>query len=303
MVFAVGWRLLARGFYREKPGGSSLWAHYGIMLAKKIGLVGAGRMSTALASGFVRAKLLSPEAIIASDPSEAARAAFGREVPGARVVAENAAVVADADVVWLAVKPQQMRAALAEIRDWLRFDALVVSIAAGVPLARLAAGLATGQRIIRVMPNTPCLIGQGASAYSRGEHGTTEDGKLVAKLLSAVGFAVEVPEELLDAVTGLSGSGPAFVYSMIEALGQGGEAAGLPGELAKELAARTVAGSAAMVLETGETPAVLRDRVTSPGGTTLAGLAVLNERRFHDAVSSAVQAAAARSIELGKSTD
>ena len=274
-----------------------------MMLAKKIGLVGAGRMSTALASGFVRAKLLSPQAIIASDPSEAARATFGREVPGARVVGENAEVVEDADVVWLAVKPQQMRTALAEIREALSSDALVVSIAAGLPLKRLAAGLAAGQRIVRVMPNTPCLVGQGASAYSLGEHATAEDGNLVAKLLSAVGFAVEVPEELLDAVTGLSGSGPAFVYSMIEALAQGGQQAGLPAELANELASRTVAGAAAMVLETGETPAVLRERVTSPGGTTLAGLAVLKERSFYDAVSSAVQAAAARSIELGRSTD
>jgi pyrroline-5-carboxylate reductase len=152
------------------------------------------------------------------------------------------------------------------------------------------------------MPNTPCLIGQGASCYSLGEHATPEDGRLVARLFSAVGVAFEVPESMLDAVTGLSGSGPAFVYSMIEALAQGGTAAGLPAELASDLAARTAAGAAQMVLSTGETPATLRDRVTSPGGTTLAGLAVLKERGFTDAVAAAVTAASRRSVELGQST-
>jgi pyrroline-5-carboxylate reductase len=151
------------------------------------------------------------------------------------------------------------------------------------------------------MPNTPALIGQGASAYSLGEFASPADGDLVAKLLSAVGVAFKVPETLLDAVTGLSGSGPAFVYSMIEALARGGMAAGMPAELASELAARTVSGAAQMVLVTGEAPAVLRDRVTSPGGTTLAGLAVLQERRFGDAVEAAVVAATKRSAELGQS--
>jgi pyrroline-5-carboxylate reductase len=160
--------------------------------------------------------------------------------------------------------------------------------------------LPEAQRIVRVMPNTPCLIGKGASGYSLGEHATVHDGKLVASLLSAVGVAYEVPEELLDAVTGLSGSGPAFVYSMIEALAAGGVAAGLPPELAAELAARTVAGAAEMVLQTGESPSALRDRVKSPGGTTVAGLAVLDEHGFSDALSQAVAAAARRSAELGR---
>jgi pyrroline-5-carboxylate reductase len=150
------------------------------------------------------------------------------------------------------------------------------------------------------MPNTPCLIGKGASGFSLGRHATKSDGELVASLLSAVGAAFEVPENLLDAVTGLSGSGPAFVYSMIEALALGGTSAGLPPQLAAELAARTVAGAAEMVIQTGETPAVLRERVRSPGGTTVAGLAVLDERGFSDAVADAVTTAARRSIELGK---
>jgi pyrroline-5-carboxylate reductase len=272
------------------------------MLTTKIGLIGAGRMATALARGFVRAQMVRPEAILASDPSDAARDSFARQVPGATVVAENRPVASQADVVLLAVKPQMMSAALFEIRDVIRPASLVVSIAAGVTLKRLAAGLPAGQRIIRVMPNTPCLIGEGTSAYSLGESATTSDGRLVNELLSAVGSAREVPEAMLDAVTGLSGSGPAFVYSMIEALAAGGEAAGLPDELACEMAARTVAGAAQMVIQTGETPSVLRDRVTSPGGTTLAGLAVLLERGFDDAVSAAVVAAAKRSRELGQSS-
>jgi len=282
---------------------STTYRYRAAMLATKIGLIGAGRMATALARGFVQASLLAPEAIRASDPNQAARDAFARQVPGAEVLTENAAVAAWADVVLLAVKPQQMSAALAEIRGVLAPGSLVVSIAAGVPLERLAAGLPSGQRIIRVMPNTPCLIGQGASAFSRGEHAMADDGRLVAELLGAVGFAVEVPESMLDAVTGLSGSGPAFVYSMIEALAQGGARAGLPAELAAELAARTVAGAAQMVLQTGDTPAVLRERVTSPGGTTLAGLAMLEERGFGEAVMSAVTAATDRSKELGQATD
>jgi pyrroline-5-carboxylate reductase len=270
------------------------------MLAIKIGLIGAGRMATALGRGFVNAKLVAASALTASDPSDAAREAFGREVPGAKVVAENSNVFAACDVAILAVKPQLMKQVLAEVREVLRADALVVSIAAGITIDAVAAGLQTNQRIVRVMPNTPCLIGRGASGYSLGPHATAEDGKLVAQLLSAVGVAYEVPEQQLDAVTGLSGSGPAFVYTMIEALAEGGREAGLPAELASALAVQTAVGAAEMVLTTGETPAVLRDRVTSPGGTTLAGLKAMEENGFKPAVISAVVAATRRSIELGQ---
>jgi pyrroline-5-carboxylate reductase len=272
------------------------------MLAIRIGLMGAGRMATALARGLVRAKMVPASAIVASDPSLEAQQAFSREVPGAVVEANIASQVGQSDVVFLAVKPQQIGAALDALRGTIRTDALVVSIAAGVTIQRMADALPAGQRIVRVMPNTPCLIGKGASGYSLGEHAKPADGKLVADLLSAVGAAFEVPESSLDAVTGLSGSGPAFVYSMIEALAAGGVAAGLPQELAAELAARTAAGAAEMVLQTGETPAVLRERVTSPGGTTLAGLAVLTERGFGDAIVAAVEAATKQSAELGRAT-
>jgi pyrroline-5-carboxylate reductase len=251
---------------------------------------------------LVRAELVPAGAIIACDPSPDARKAFASEIPGAMVDGAKAADVGRADVVILAVKPQSMTEALASIRSAIGNNALVVSIAAGVTLARLEGALPQGQRVVRVMPNTPCLIGRGASGLALGTQATKADAKLVASLLSAVGVAFEMPEKLLDAVTGLSGSGPAFVYSMIEALAAGGVAEGMSPELAGELAARTVAGAAEMVLQTGETPAVLRDRVTSPGGTTLAGLSVLRERGFSEAVSEAVKAATRRSIELGQST-
>jgi pyrroline-5-carboxylate reductase len=257
-------------------------------------------MATALARGFVQATLVEPRALVASDPSESARKQFAAEVAGAKIVAENSDVVSQADIVILAVKPQQMCDVLAGIRDAIRGDALIVSIAAGVTLARLAAGLPPGQRIVRVMPNTPCLIGRGASAYSLGTSATEDDGSLVGQLLSAVGVAHQVPEEQLDAVTGLSGSGPAFAYTMIEVLSEGGVRMGLPAALAADLAARTVAGAAEMVLASGEAPNVLRDRVTSPGGTTLAGLKALEEGGFQAAVVAAVTAATRRSAELGK---
>ncbi len=272
------------------------------MLAIKIGLVGAGRMATALGRGFVGAKLVPATALLASDPSDAARAAFSSEMPGAQVVAENGHELATCGVVILAVKPQSMNAVLAEVCKVIHPNALVVSIAAGVTLAGLASGLAKDQRVIRVMPNTPCLIGRGASAYSLGPTATADDGQLVSQLLSAVGVAYEVPEGQLDAVTGLSGSGPAFVYTMVESLTEAGIDCGLPAELAASLATHTVAGAAEMVLATGETPAVLRDRVTSPGGTTLAGLKALEENAFQKTICAAVRAATRRSVELGKST-
>jgi pyrroline-5-carboxylate reductase len=272
------------------------------MQSLRLGFMGAGRMATALARGLVSAGRVPGGSIVACDPSDDARNAFAREVPDAVAALGNAADVAKANVVILAVKPQQMMDAMAAIRGAIGSETCVISIAAGVTLERLEAGLPAGQRIVRVMPNTPCLIGRGASGFARGKHATKSDAQLVVEILSAVGAAYEVPEKLLDAVTGLSGSGPAFVYSMIEAMAEGGAAEGLQPELALELAARTVAGAAEMVLRTGETPAVLRDRVTSPGGTTVAGLGVLRERGFNDTVSEAVRAATRRSAELGKST-
>jgi pyrroline-5-carboxylate reductase len=266
-----------------------------------LGFIGAGRMATALAMGCIRSGLAPPQRVLASDPAQAARANFGREIPGARLVVDNAAVLAGAETIMLAVKPQMMSSVLAEIRPHVTAKHFLISIAAGVTLSRLAQELPAGTRLIRVMPNTPCLIGMGASCYSRGASATAEDAALVNQLLTSVGQAFEVDEKQLDAVTGLSGSGPAFIYTAIEALAAGGESMGLPPKLALELAAQTAAGAAAMVLQTGQSPAELRNQVTSPGGTTLAGLQALNDRDGATAFRAAVEAATRRSIELGQS--
>ena len=264
-----------------------------------IGFLGAGKMATALAKGFVQAGLVTGKQIIASDLYEGARAAFAQEV-GAKVTASNADVVKFAQILILAVKPDQVAGVLAEIRASFTPDHLLVSIAAGVPLAKLEAGLSANAKIVRVMPNTPALVGASASAYAPGKTATPADAALVQKLLSAVGVAYPVKESLLDAVTGLSGSGPAYVYLFIEALSDGGVAAGLPRDVATKLAAQTVLGAAKMVLETGQHPGALKDQVTSPGGTTIEGLHELEKGRLRGTVMSAVRAATEKSKKLGQ---
>jgi pyrroline-5-carboxylate reductase len=268
------------------------------MLDKRIALIGAGQMATALGQGLVRAGLVRAEALLASDPSAEARQRFAAAT-GGRTSGDNLEAARHADVLILAVKPQQVARVLAEIRGAVRPGQLVVSIAAGVRLAVLAQGLGPQARMVRVMPNTPCLVGRGACGYCLGGGATAEDGRLVRELLQAVGIAVEVEEKLLDAVTGLSGSGPAFVYVIIEALSDGGVRMGLPRPIATALAAQTVLGAAEMVLSTGEHPGVLKDRVASPGGTTIAGLAALEALGLRAALMAAVEAATRRAVELG----
>lgn len=268
------------------------------MQKQRIGFIGAGQMARALAAGFVKAELTPPERIVAADPLPAARDAFEQAVPGSRMLADNASVAREADVVFVATKPQQIVEALAPLAE-ATADKLVISIAAGVKLARLDASLPQA-RLVRVMPNMPCLVGQSASAYCLGPRTKDDDGRLVETLLSAVGLAMAVDESLLDAVTGLSGSGPAFAFVIIEALADGGVRMGLKRDVALALAAQTVRGAAQMVLETGEHPAVLKDRVASPGGTTIAGLEALEAGRLRGTLIAAVEAATRRSIELGK---
>jgi pyrroline-5-carboxylate reductase len=264
-----------------------------------IGFLGAGQMATALARGWLAAGLTSPERVRASDPIAAARDNFTAQTR-VRAGANNVEVVGVSELLILAVKPQSMAGLLAELRPHLSLRQLVVSIAAGVTLRQLADGLGPKCRLVRVMPNAPCLIGASASGYSAGEAATEDDLKLVDRLLNAVGRAFRLPEHLLDAVTGLSGSGPAYVCLMIEALSDGGVKVGLPRDVATALAAQTVLGSARMVLETGEHPSVLKDKVTSPGGTTIAGLHALERGGFRAAVIDAVEAATRRATELGK---
>jgi pyrroline-5-carboxylate reductase len=264
----------------------------------RIGFLGAGRMATALGRGWLAAGLVTPDRLLASDPVPQARSTFLKEA-GGRAGADNREVVAGSDLLVLAVKPQTMAALLAEIRPHVTPRHLVVSIAAGITLRQLADGLGSDRRLVRVMPNTPCLIGASASGYSPGEAATADDVALVDRLLNAVGRAFRLPESLLDAVTGLSGSGPAFVYVMIEALSDGGVRVGLPRDVATVLAAQTVLGAARMVLETGTHPGALKDMVASPGGTTIAGLHALERGGLRGALMDAVEAATRRSRELG----
>lgn len=265
----------------------------------KIGFVGAGRMATALAKGMVASGFAAAERIAACDVVPAAIDAFARETGGVRQ-ASNVALARDAQVLVLAVKPQQADAVGAELKDAVTADHLIISIMAGVTLAKLAALFPKATRIVRVMPNTPALVGCGASGYAMGAGATEKDVAFVEGLLSTVGIAVRLPEHLLDAVTGLSGSGPAYAFQIIEALSDGGVRAGLPRDVATRLAAQTLLGSAKMVLETGQHPAALKDAVTSPGGTTIAGLAEMESGGVRAALINAVTAATARSKELGK---
>ena len=263
-----------------------------------IGFLGAGKMATALARGFIRAEIVFPKEIIASDLSEAARAAF-TDKTGAQTTASSADVIKFAQVLILAVKPDQVAGVLGELRGNFTNEHLLISIAAGVTLAKMEAALPAGARVIRVMPNTPALVGEAAAAFALGKSATAADGDLAKKLLSAVGIAFQVKESLLDAVTGLSGSGPAYVYQFIEALSDGGVAAGLPRDIATRLAAQTVLGAARMVLETGQHPGALKDQVTSPGGTTIEGLHELEKGKLRGTVMSAVRAATEKSKKLG----
>ena len=260
------------------------------------GFLGAGKMATALIRGMIRDGT-PPESIRASDPDPRARASLLGET-GVETFDSNAEVIQASNVVVLAVKPQMMASVLAEVRPIVTVDHLVVSVAAGVTLATLADGLGADRRIARVMPNTPSLVGEGAAGYCLGPGAREGDDAVVAGCCEAVGRAFRVPENLLDAVTGLSGSGPAYVYVIIEALADGGVRAGLPRETALTLAAQTVLGAAKMVLETGEHPGVLKDQVASPAGTTIAGLHAMERAGVRAAMMDAVMASHARSVEL-----
>ncbi|MCA9054733.1 MAG: pyrroline-5-carboxylate reductase, partial [Planctomycetaceae bacterium] len=225
--------------------------------AHSIGFLGAGQMATALARGLVSAGFATPEQIIASDVSPKARDAFAAAT-SASVTDDNAAVVSQCRTIVLAVKPQVIAGLLQDLHTWAG-EQLLISIAAGTPIATLARLTGGKCRVVRVMPNTPCLVGAGAAAFALGDGATAADAEYVQQLLNTVGTAVQVAEPLLDAVTGLSGSGPAYVFQMIEALGDGGVRMGLPRAVSTQLAAQTLYGAAKMVLETGQHPAVLKD--------------------------------------------
>ena len=263
---------------------------------KRWGFIGAGKMASAMIRGMIR-NGHPAEAIAASDAHAATRAALVAET-GILSYATNAEVVANSDVLVLAVKPQVMAAVMAELRPALTKQHLVVSIAAGVSLATLARGLGDDRRVVRVMPNTPALVGEGAAGYCLGPHATEADDATVRSCFEAIGKAFRVPEPMIDAVCGLSGSGPAFACLMIEALSDGGVRVGLPRDLATTLAAQTLLGTAKLVLETGMHPGALKDQVASPAGTTIAGLHALERGGLRAALMDAVEAAYDRSVEL-----
>ncbi len=269
---------------------------------KRIGFIGAGAMAEALAGGIV-ASGVAAESISAADPDPKRRKHFSEAV-GAAAVADNGEIVGGSDIVVLAVKPDTVGAVLegiSDVPDDERARPLWVSIAAGVPLARLEAGLGDGARIVRAMPNTPALVRAGATAFCGNRQATSGDREAAQALFRCVGTVWEAPgESFMDAVTGLSGSGPAYVFLFLEALGEAGVRMGLPRQAAYDLATQTVFGAAQLALKTGLKPAELKDQVTSPGGTTFAGLEQLEAGELRSAVHAAVAAATRRSRELGQ---
>ncbi len=264
-----------------------------------IGLVGGGQMGEALVRGMLKAGLVDSSALTVAEP-DAERRRYLETTYGITVTDEPAKLCGISAVVILAVKPQVMGPVMAEYGRYLGSEHLVISIVAGVTLERLEAGLGSELRIIRVMPNTPALVLAGMSALSGNGRVDRKSMDTALEIFSAVGRCVEVPESQLDAVTGLSGSGPGYVFAFIEALVDGGVLAGLPRPVAEELVLQTVYGSARLALETGEPAASLRGRVTSPGGTTITGLQVLEEAGLRGTVMRAVQAATDRSRDLGR---
>ena len=264
----------------------------------KLGFIGSGKMATALVEGVLQAAVFDKENIIITDRCETAINALVKKCQ-VNSAPDNLTLISQSDVILCCVKPGDAEIALAPLREILN-EKLVISIMAGVTLSKLRDFCGKKARLVRVMPNTPALIQKGATAYSLGKGTTDEDAALVEKIFTAAGKVYPVKEELLDAVTGLSGSGPAYVYIMIEALADAGVLMGLPRDLSLQLAAQTVSGAAEMVLQTGLHPAQLKDQVSSPGGTTIAGIEALEKARVRSAFIGAVRAATERSQEIGK---
>ena len=266
---------------------------------KKIAFIGAGNMGQALISGLLTASLVQPKDVIAADLDEDRLGQLSSE-HGIETTRDNASAVSNSDVVVLAVKPQVMAPVLKDISPVADGSKLILSIAAGITINFMRSHLQNGSRIIRIMPNTPALIGEGAAALAPGDGTTEEDVKLAEEIFSSVGRALVVEEKMMDAITGLSGSGPAYAFIFIEALADGGVKMGLPRDVSLELSAQTVLGAARMVLELGKNPAELKDMVTSPAGTTIEGVQALESGAFRGTVMRAVEAATRRSQELGK---
>lgn len=263
----------------------------------KLGVIGCGKMGRALVGGILRAGIVSPEHTLIFDTYSPAADDMARDL-SVKQARSNEEVISGSDVVLLCVKPQGFIEMLGEIGD--SKGKLLISIAAGVQIASIEAAIGNRHRVVRVMPNTPALVGKAASGYALGTHAGAEDSDLTESLLGAVGYVCAVTESDLDAVTAISGSGPAYIFMMIEALVAGGIEQGLEPEISGALAAHTVAGAAELLLQSNESPTQLRENVTSPNGTTFAALESFRSDNFEDIVKRAVAAAAARSKELGE---
>lgn len=272
-----------------------------IKLSVKLGIIGGGVMGEALLSRLIAQNIYQPTEIIVSEPAQQRRSILEQQY-GIQVTTENRELVLNTPVLLLAVKPQVFGAIIVQLADvvakLVKTQPLVISILAGIPLSQLEVAFSLVP-VIRAMPNTPATVGAGITAIAAGSYTNESHQKIARQLFSAVGEVVEVPETLMDAVTGLSGSGPAYVAMMVEALSDGGVAAGLPRAIATQLAIATVRGTAQLLQETQMHPAQLKDRVTSPGGTTIAGIAELERAGFRAGLIAAVQAATKRSQELG----
>lgn len=264
---------------------------------KKVGFIGSGAMAEALLNGLLQSKVISKTALYCSDVNSEKLTVLKNKY-GIKVAGSNQELINKVDIVILAIKPMVMEAVFKETGSVYKPGQLVISIAAGVPITFLESFLPKGTPVIRVMPNTPSLIGMGASAIALGNGAKAKDGKLAEEILAAVGEVVTLPESLMDAVTGLSGSGPAYMYLIIEAFVDAGVRVGLPRDISLKLAVQTMIGSAEMVLATGESPAKLKEMVTTPGGTTIAGLHQLEEGKLRATIMNAVLEATKRSKEL-----
>lgn len=266
--------------------------------SKKIGFIGTGKMGEALIKGILCARLIPPENISASDADSEKLQLLEKEYK-IKIHRDNCSAISGSDIIIIAVKPQVVPHVLAEIKNSIKKQ-LIISIAAGVKIETYENAMPRGTKVVRVMPNIAATVQEAASAISPGSAVSKDDLAIASGIFNAIGKSVILPEHLMDAVTGLSGSGPAYIFTIIEALADGGVYEGLDRNTAKLLAAQTVLGAAKMVLDNGSHTAQLKDMVTSPGGTTIRGLRVMEDRGVRIAMMDAVIEACERSKELGK---
>ncbi|XP_077990335.1 pyrroline-5-carboxylate reductase 1, mitochondrial-like [Glandiceps talaboti] len=279
-------------------GQGAVGQHYSEAAKMSIAIVGAGKIGQAMARGFVRAGLVPADRIIATSPDPDCLTQIGSL--GVKTTYDNKDAVQPSNVVFISVKPNIMPSVLRDIAPVISEDHLLISLAAGVTIDYMESKLPPKSRVVRVMSNTPCLVGEGATIFARGGMTKPKDGEIVRKFFSSIGYCDEGDESFIDAVTGLSGSGPAYAYCAIDALADGGVKMGLPRQLSLKLAAQALLGAAKMILETNRHPMALKDDVCSPGGCTISAIHKLEEDGFRKCLINAVEAATLRSAALSQ---